>query len=86
MGYLSIPRSSWLKLKRVYLNTNERQSGDIIIDLYRPCRFLMLMSSGLYKSLEEATGTHKVNREITELVVEQVRIFDRGKLFAGVKV
>lgn len=34
----------------------------------------MLMSSGLYRSLEEATGTHSVNKEITQMVVEQVII------------
>jgi len=38
------------------------------------CRFLLLMSNGLYKSLEEATGTEQVNRDIAQMVVEQFRV------------
>lgn len=33
------------------------------------------MSRGLYKSLEEATGTDQVNKELALIVVEQV-LFD----------
>lgn len=36
----------------------------------------MLMSGGLYRSLEEATGTQNVNKEIATLVVEEVRLKD----------
>lgn len=32
------------------------------------------MSSGLYRSLEEATGTDYVNKDIVQMVVEQVCI------------
>lgn len=35
-------------------------------------RFLMLMSDGLYKSLEEATATENVNKDLAQMVVEQV--------------
>lgn len=38
------------------------------------CRFLLLMSSGLYKSIEEATGSDQVNKFIAQCVVEQVCI------------
>jgi TAK1-binding protein 1 len=31
----------------------------------------MLMTHGLYGSLEEATGNEQVNREIAQIVVEQ---------------
>ncbi|CAG5076916.1 Similar to Tab1: TGF-beta-activated kinase 1 and MAP3K7-binding protein 1 (Mus musculus) [Cotesia congregata] len=44
------------------------------IDLDDSCRFLLLMSRGLYKSLEEATGTDQVNKELALMVVEQFRI------------
>lgn len=37
-------------------------------------RFLILMSSGLYRSLEEATGTDYVNKDLVQMIVEQVRI------------
>lgn len=36
-------------------------------------QFLLLMSAGLYKSVEEATGTDQVNKYIAQCVVEQVR-------------
>lgn len=32
------------------------------------------MSSGLYRSLEEATGTDYVNKDLVQMIVEQVRI------------
>lgn len=44
--------------------------GGITLD--ESCRFLLLMSAGLYKSLEEATGTDQVNKDIAQWVVEQV--------------
>lgn len=34
------------------------------------------MSRGLYKSLEEATGTDQVNKELALIAVEQVIYFD----------
>ncbi|KAK7603863.1 hypothetical protein V9T40_003862 [Parthenolecanium corni] len=37
-------------------------------------RFLILMSSGLYRSLEEATGTDYVNKDLVQMIVEQFRI------------
>ncbi|XP_067007511.2 TGF-beta-activated kinase 1 and MAP3K7-binding protein 1 [Anabrus simplex] len=46
--------------------------GGILLD--ESCRFLLLMSDGLYKSLEEATGTEQVNKEIAQMAVEQFRI------------
>lgn len=46
--------------------------GGIVLD--ESCRFLLLMSDGLYKSLEEATGTDQVNKEIAQMAVEQFRI------------
>lgn len=42
------------------------------IELDESCRFLLLMSRGLYKSLEEATGTDQVNKELALIAVEQV--------------
>lgn len=44
--------------------------GGIMLD--ESCRFLLLMSAGLYKSIEEATGTEQVNKYIAQCVVEQV--------------
>ena len=43
------------------------------IPLDDSCRFLLLMSRGLYRSLEQATGTDQVNRYIAQCTVEQVR-------------
>lgn len=43
--------------------------GGITID--KSCKFLLLMSDGLYKSLEEATGTKQVNQDIVVMVIEQ---------------
>ncbi|XP_067120575.1 TGF-beta-activated kinase 1 and MAP3K7-binding protein 1-like isoform X2 [Centruroides vittatus] len=43
--------------------------GGIQID--DSCRFLLLMSSGLYKSLKEATGTKQANLDICKMVIEQ---------------
>uniref|UniRef100_A0A8D8S6T9 TGF-beta-activated kinase 1 and MAP3K7-binding protein 1 n=2 Tax=Cacopsylla melanoneura TaxID=428564 RepID=A0A8D8S6T9_9HEMI len=45
------------------------------IQLNDSCRFLMLMSKGLYKSLEEATGagTEKVNKDLAQMAVEEFR-------------
>nr|CAD7260591.1 unnamed protein product [Timema shepardi] len=45
--------------------------GGIVLD--DSCRFLLLMSDGLYKSLQEATGTDQVNKEIAQMTVEQFR-------------
>ncbi|TGZ46146.1 Uncharacterized protein DBV15_05432 [Temnothorax longispinosus] len=44
------------------------------IELDESCRFLLLMSRGLYKSLEEATGTDQVNKELALIGVEQFRV------------
>lgn len=44
------------------------------IEIDDSCRFLMLMSRGLYKALEEATQTEQVNKEIALMSVEQVCI------------
>ncbi|KAI4460907.1 protein phosphatase 2c [Holotrichia oblita] len=48
---------------------------DIIggITLDESCRFLLMMSSGFYHSLEEAMGTEQVNKYIAQCVVEQFR-------------
>lgn len=43
------------------------------IPLDESCQFLLLMSAGLYKSIEEATGTDQVNKYVAQLVVEQFR-------------
>lgn len=43
--------------------------GGITID--DNCRFLLLMSNGLYKSLKEATGTQQANLDICKMVIEQ---------------
>ncbi|XP_014212865.1 TGF-beta-activated kinase 1 and MAP3K7-binding protein 1-like [Copidosoma floridanum] len=44
------------------------------IEIDESCEFLLLMSRGLYKSLEEATGTDQVNKELTLMAVEQFEI------------
>ncbi|XP_012223011.1 TGF-beta-activated kinase 1 and MAP3K7-binding protein 1 [Linepithema humile] len=44
------------------------------IELDESCRFLLLMSRGLYKSLEEATDTDQVNKELALIAVEQFRV------------
>ncbi|XP_051162943.1 TGF-beta-activated kinase 1 and MAP3K7-binding protein 1-like [Leptopilina boulardi] len=44
------------------------------IEIDDSCRFLMLMSRGLYKALEEATRTEQVNKEIALMAVEQFRV------------
>ncbi|EFN82775.1 TGF-beta-activated kinase 1 and MAP3K7-binding protein 1 [Harpegnathos saltator] len=44
------------------------------IELDESCRFLLLMSRGLYKSLEEATATDQVNKEMALIAVEQFRV------------
>ncbi|XP_063989119.1 TGF-beta-activated kinase 1 and MAP3K7-binding protein 1-like [Diachasmimorpha longicaudata] len=44
------------------------------IEVDESCRFLLLMSRGLYKALEEATGTDQVNQELALMAVEQFRI------------
>ncbi|XP_071441161.1 TGF-beta-activated kinase 1 and MAP3K7-binding protein 1-like [Hetaerina americana] len=46
--------------------------GGIALD--ESCRFLLLMSDGLYKSLEEATETDQINKEIAQMTVEQFRV------------
>ncbi|XP_063237852.1 TGF-beta-activated kinase 1 and MAP3K7-binding protein 1-like [Bacillus rossius redtenbacheri] len=45
------------------------------IQLDDSCRFLLLMSGGLHKSLQEATGrpTAQLNKEIAHMTVEQFR-------------
>ncbi|XP_014256339.1 TGF-beta-activated kinase 1 and MAP3K7-binding protein 1-like [Cimex lectularius] len=43
------------------------------IELDDSCRFLLLMSKGLYKSLEEATGTTQVNKDIVQMAVAEFR-------------
>ncbi|KAJ9592964.1 hypothetical protein L9F63_015334, partial [Diploptera punctata] len=43
------------------------------INLDESCRFLLLMSDGLYKSLEEATRTDQVNKDLAQMTVEQSR-------------
>lgn len=45
--------------------------GGIILD--ESCRFLLLMTAGLYKSVEEAIGPEQVNKYIAQSVVEQFR-------------
>nr|AEE61412.1 unknown [Dendroctonus ponderosae] len=45
--------------------------GGILLD--ESCRFLLLMTAGLYKSVEEAIETDKVNQYIAQCVVEQFR-------------
>ncbi|KAG5877078.1 hypothetical protein JTB14_011782 [Gonioctena quinquepunctata] len=45
--------------------------GGIVLD--ESSRFLLLMSAGLYKSIEETTGTEQVNKYIAQCVVEQFR-------------
>lgn len=45
--------------------------GGIILD--DSCRFLLLMTAELYKTIEEATGTVQVNQYIAQCVVEQLR-------------
>ncbi|KAJ3642345.1 hypothetical protein Zmor_025140 [Zophobas morio] len=45
--------------------------GGIILD--DSCRFLLLMTAELYKTIEEATGTDQVNKYIAQCVVEQFR-------------
>lgn len=47
--------------------------GGIVLDA--SCRFLLLMSDGLYKSLQTATGSpDSVNKDIAQMVVQQVTI------------
>lgn len=50
------------------------------IELDESCRFLLLMSRGLYKSLEEATGTDQVNKELALIAVEQVSYLNKSRL------
>ncbi|CAH1099962.1 unnamed protein product [Psylliodes chrysocephalus] len=45
--------------------------GGITLD--ESSRFLLLMSAGLYRSIEDATGTDQVNKYIAQCVVEQFR-------------
>ncbi|XP_050310738.1 TGF-beta-activated kinase 1 and MAP3K7-binding protein 1-like [Anthonomus grandis grandis] len=45
--------------------------GGIYLD--ESCRFLLLMTAGLYKSVEEAIGPEQVNQYIAQCVVEQFR-------------
>lgn len=49
--------------------------GGIVVD--ETCSFLLLMSKGLFKSLQEATGNaDSVNKEIAQMTVEQVRLLE----------
>uniref|UniRef100_A0A0K8S3X3 PPM-type phosphatase domain-containing protein n=1 Tax=Lygus hesperus TaxID=30085 RepID=A0A0K8S3X3_LYGHE len=43
------------------------------IEIDESCRFLLLMSDGLYKSLEEATGTAQVNTLIIQTALEEFK-------------
>lgn len=43
------------------------------IPLEENCRFLMLMSDGVYKSLESATRTDQVNKSLAEMAVAEFR-------------
>ncbi|BET03306.1 tak1 Hypothetical protein protein-1 [Nesidiocoris tenuis] len=43
------------------------------IEIDESCSFLLLMSHGLYKSLEEATGTTQVNTLIIQMAVEEFK-------------
>ncbi|RZC39386.1 TGF-beta-activated kinase 1 and MAP3K7-binding protein 1-like [Asbolus verrucosus] len=45
--------------------------GGITLD--DSCRFLLLLTAELYKTIEEATGTDQVNKYIAQCVVEQFR-------------
>ncbi|KAL1490937.1 hypothetical protein ABEB36_011606 [Hypothenemus hampei] len=45
--------------------------GGILLD--DSCRFLLLMTAGLYKCVEEAIGSDQVNKYIAQWVVEQFR-------------
>ncbi|XP_015585361.1 TGF-beta-activated kinase 1 and MAP3K7-binding protein 1 [Cephus cinctus] len=44
------------------------------IELDDSCRFLLLMSRGLYKSLEEATKSDQVNKDLAQMAVQQFRV------------
>lgn len=44
--------------------------GGIVLD--KSSQFMLLMSAGLYKCIEEATETDEVNKYIAHSVVEQV--------------
>ncbi|XP_076366760.1 TGF-beta-activated kinase 1 and MAP3K7-binding protein 1-like isoform X2 [Tachypleus tridentatus] len=44
------------------------------IEIEISCQFLVLMSVGVYKSIEEATGTSQVNEIIAEMVLEQFHV------------
>lgn len=43
------------------------------IELDESCSFLLLMSAGLYKSLEEATDTTQVNKDIVQMAIAEFR-------------
>ncbi|XP_060527969.1 TGF-beta-activated kinase 1 and MAP3K7-binding protein 1-like [Cylas formicarius] len=45
--------------------------GGIVLD--ESCRFLILMTAGLYRCVEEAIGTDQVNKYIAQCIVEQFR-------------
>lgn len=45
------------------------------IPLDDSCRFLVLISAGLYKSLEEVIPANDVNKYLAQLIVEQVIFF-----------
>ncbi|XP_058793632.1 TGF-beta-activated kinase 1 and MAP3K7-binding protein 1-like [Phymastichus coffea] len=44
------------------------------IELDESCRFLLLMSKGLYRSLEATTGTDQINKNLASMIVEEFRI------------
>ncbi|KAK9502038.1 hypothetical protein O3M35_012645 [Rhynocoris fuscipes] len=43
------------------------------IELDESCSFLLLMSAGLYRSLEEATDTTQVNKDIVQMAIAEFR-------------
>ena len=45
----------------------------VSVQLDESCRFLLLLSRGLYRALEEVRDEPQVNKEVAQLVVEEVR-------------
>lgn len=61
----------------ISIDSSYRQNISVVLKMsklkkYLIYRFLMIASPGLLKTLEEATGTNQVNKELALLVVEQV--------------
>ena len=46
----------------------------VSVQLDESCRFLLLLSRGLYRALEEVRDEPQVNKEVAQLVVEEVRL------------